>query len=66
MGCSERRMFVGGRLMREVMRRESRPRLMLQSKRILVRKMVMCPEGVRVEAMEMSSWRSLTSMHAAF
>lgn len=59
-------LFKDGRLVGELMRRKGRRVLRLHSKRVLVVEVLVVAERVRIEAMELRGWRSLSSMQSAF
>lgn len=61
-----RRMFKCGGLVGELMGRKRLRVLRLQGEGVLVGKVVMGSESMRIEAMEMGGGRVLTSMYAAF
>lgn len=64
MGLIQGRMLLleDRRLVSELMRRESRRMLSLHGKRVLVRKVMVRAESVRIEAMKLRGWHRLSSM----
>ena len=66
MGLVKGRMLLleDGRLVSELVRRESRRMLSLHGKGVLVRKVMVCAEGMRIEPMELSGGYRLSSMQS--